>query len=75
MCWVVYHTAYDDAFRDRLPYDVTCVELDEGPRLLTNVTDSEAGRNLALGARVSLQIEYEGELALARFKLAPDRGP
>lgn len=67
--WVVYHTAYDEAFKDRLPYDVTCVELDEGPRLLTNVPNSEAGRRLALGAPVELAIEHEGDLALARFRL------
>ncbi len=74
--WVVYHTAYDDAFRDRLPYDVTCVELDEGPRLLTNVIDGEAGRRLSLGARVTVAIEREGDLALARFRLdAPDPSP
>lgn len=69
--WVVYHTAYDPAFKDRLPYDVTCVELAEGPRLLTNVVDSDAGRRLSLGAPVQLAIEYEGDLALARFRLTP----
>ncbi|MBL8570716.1 MAG: Zn-ribbon domain-containing OB-fold protein [Phreatobacter sp.] len=68
--WVVYHTAYDAAFKDRLPYDVTCVALDEGPRILTNVIDSDAGAKLRIGARVSLCIEHEGELALARFRLA-----
>lgn len=71
--WVVYHVAYDDAFRDRLPYDVTCVELSEGPRILTNVVDSHGGTRLRIGSRVRLCIEYEGDLALARFKLAdPD---
>jgi len=71
--WIVYHTAYDEAFRDRVPYDVTLVELDEGPRLLTNVVDSDAGRALSIGARVRLKIEREGDLALARFQL--DCGP
>jgi uncharacterized OB-fold protein len=70
--WVVYHTAYDEAFKDRLPYDVTCVELDEGPRLLTNIVDSEAGRRLRIDARVQLCIEHEGDLALARFRLESD---
>jgi uncharacterized OB-fold protein len=67
--WVVYHTAYDEAFKDRLPYDVTCVELAEGPRLLTNVVDSDAGRRLAIDVTVHLAIEREGDLALARFRL------
>jgi len=35
--WVVYHTAYDPAFKERLPYNVAIVELDEGPRLMTNL--------------------------------------
>lgn len=69
--WVVYHTAYHEAFKDRLPYNVTCVELDEGPRLLTNVVGSDAASALAIDARVSLCIEHEGALAVARFRLAP----
>lgn len=72
--WVVYHKAYHDAFADRVPYDVTLVELDEGPRLLTNVVDSDAGRALSVGARVELKIEREGDLALARFRLARGGG-
>jgi uncharacterized protein len=70
LSWVVYHIAYHEAFKDRIPYDVTLVELDEGPRLLTNVVDSGAGRRLRLGSVVHLAIEHEGSLALARFKLA-----
>ncbi len=72
--WVVYHKAYHDAFADRVPYDVTLVELDEGPRLLTNVVDSDAGRALAVGVPVELKIEREGDLALARFRLARNGG-
>lgn len=66
--WVVYHVAYDEAFKDRIPYNVSCVVLDEGPRILTNIVD--AGSRLAIAAPVSLCIEFEGDLALARFKLA-----
>ena len=73
--WVVYHTAYHDALKDRLPYDVTLVELDEGPRLLTNIVDSRAGAALRIGARVVLAIEQEGETALARFRLAESKRP
>ena len=67
--WVVYHHAYAEHLAARIPYDVTLVELDEGPRLLTNVVDSDAGRRLSIGARVSLAIEEEGGIALARFRL------
>jgi uncharacterized OB-fold protein len=66
--WVVYHTAFHEAFADRLPYNVALVELDEGPRLITNMVD----RNdlLRPDARVCLQIERDQGLALPRFRLA-----
>jgi len=35
--FVVYHVAYDAAFENDLPYVVADVELEEGPRLLTNI--------------------------------------
>ena len=68
--WVVYHIAYHEAFKDRVPYDVTIVELEEGPRLLSNIIDSQAGSALGVGIKVELAFEQEGELALARFRLA-----
>ena len=37
--WVVFHQAYFASFTDDLPYNVTEVELEEGPRLLTNLVD------------------------------------
>lgn len=73
--WVVYHVAYHEAFKDRLPYDVTLVELDEGPRLLTNIVDSRGGSALSADARVRLEVQREGEIALARFRLAGGGDP
>jgi uncharacterized protein len=66
--WVVYHTAYHEAFASRLPYNVALVELEEGPRLITNMVDAPAA--LTGDAPVVLQIEREGGVALARFRLA-----
>jgi uncharacterized OB-fold protein len=71
--WVIYHTAYHEAFKQRLPYNVACVELDEGPRLLTNIIGADAPAALAIDARVALSIEHEGDLAVARFRLASPR--
>ena len=67
--WVVYHTPYHPAFEGRLPYNVALVQLEEGPRLLTNVVDPNGA--LVADAPVELKIEQEGEAALARFRLAP----
>lgn len=66
--WVVYHRAPNPAFTDRVPYNVALVELDEGPRLVTNLlgTESVAPR---IEAPVVLEVQVDGGLALARFRL------
>jgi uncharacterized OB-fold protein len=65
--WVVYHTAFHEAFADRVPYNVALVELDEGPRLITNIVDTHD--KLRADARVALQIDRDDGLALARFRV------
>jgi uncharacterized OB-fold protein len=65
--WVIYHHAYHEAFKDRLPYNVALVELDEGPRLITNIVNPQAG--IAAEKPVTLKIEDEHGVALARFAL------
>jgi uncharacterized OB-fold protein len=67
--WVVYHVAFHPDFRERLPYNVALVELDEGPRLITNIIDDSA--LLQAEARVTLVKPEAGAAALARFKLVP----
>jgi uncharacterized OB-fold protein len=37
--WIVVHQRYNRAFEPDLPYNVTIVELAEGPRLVTNLVD------------------------------------
>jgi len=47
----VYHRAFDAAFRPALPYNVALVELDSGPRMISNVLG--VGRaTLSVGLRV-----------------------
>lgn len=67
--WVVYRRAYAPHLKDRIPYNVAIVALDEGPRLLTNITDSATGEGLSLGAAVDLTIEEDDGLHLPRFRL------
>jgi uncharacterized OB-fold protein len=67
--WVVYHHAYHEEFRDRLPYNVTLVELDEGPRLITNIINPEHGGGIEAERPVQLHIEDEHGVALAKFAL------
>lgn len=66
--WVVYHTAVHPSFADRLPYNVAVVELDEGPRLITNINAPED--QLAIERAVVLSIEQESGVSVPRFGLA-----
>ncbi len=48
--WCIYHHAYNDAFTVALPYNVALVELDSGPRVISNVLN--AGSPIRIGDRV-----------------------
>lgn len=68
--WVVYHRPYHPAFAGRVPYNVVVAELEEGPRLITNVVGIEADAGLAIGVPLELAVEHEGDVPVSRFRLA-----
>ena len=68
--WVVYHVAFHPAFANRLPYNVAVVELDEGPRLISNVVGVADAETLKIDQRLKLVIEDEDGTAVARFSTA-----
>lgn len=72
--WVVYHKAYHPYFESKIPYNVSVVELAEGPRLLTNVVTGDHA-DLDIGLPVELMIQEEAGLMLARFRLPADGAP
>ena len=49
--FVVYHRVYHPAFEGEVPYVVALVELDEGPRMLTNIVGVAPG-NVCCDMRV-----------------------
>jgi uncharacterized OB-fold protein len=49
--YCVYHRAFDAAFRGAVPYNVALVELDSGPRMISNVLQIERA-DLRVGLRV-----------------------
>ena len=65
--WVVFYIAYHKAFEGRLPYNVAIIELDEGPRLISNVVGLSEPNVLRIDQPVVLRIEREGDFALPRF--------
>ena len=61
----------EGAYRDGGPYVLAYVELDEGPRLMTNIVEAEAGA-LAVGLPVEVTFHDTGEgSALPRFRPRP----
>ncbi|MGI8551758.1 MAG: Zn-ribbon domain-containing OB-fold protein [Dehalococcoidia bacterium] len=67
--YIIVHQRYDPSFAGDLPYNVTIVELEEGPRFVTNVVDC---RNEDLRIGMPLLITYQ--VATEEFTL-PKFGP
>lgn len=65
--WVRFHIAYHPAFKERVPYNVAIVELEEGPRLISNLVG--VGEP-AIERALRLVIEQEAGVSLPRFALA-----
>ena len=66
--WVVFHQSYFKGFEGEIPYNVAEVELEEGPRLMTNLV-GVANDDIRSGMKV--EIAYDDvteELALAKFR-------
>jgi uncharacterized OB-fold protein len=64
-----YMTSFDPQWTD-VPYNVTVVELQEGPRLVTNIEGVEFGQ-LRIGQTVqALIVPLSGDVGLLRFVLS-----
>lgn len=64
--YAVMHQAYHPAFE--VPYAVVVVELDEGPRMLTNLVGVPPG-NVAIGMPVVVTFEdVTAEVSLPKFR-------
>jgi uncharacterized OB-fold protein len=66
--WVVYHTAFHPAFKERLPYTVAIVELDEGPRLISNIVAIDDPESLVIDQPLELVFEREGDVAIPCYR-------
>nr|WP_276203750.1 OB-fold domain-containing protein [Pseudarthrobacter sulfonivorans] len=67
--WVTYHRSTIPEFSDKVPYNVSIVELVEGPRLISRVVNWRAV-NLALGLPLQLQIDPQDGEPITEF-IAP----
>jgi len=66
--WVLYRSAHHPAFESRVPYNVAIVELDEGPRMISNILCDESALRADMPLR--LRIEAQDDYAVARFEPA-----
>lgn len=72
LCHLVFHQVYHAAWRDDVPYSVIQVQLDEGPRIFSNVEDPthrDIETNL-VGRSVEAVFETVAEgIGLHRFRI------
>lgn len=64
--FTVMHRAPLSDFAGSVPYVVALVDLDEGPRMMTNIVGSNA-RGVAIGERVRVSFEQRGEHRVPQF--------
>lgn len=63
----VYEHCYNQAFRDDIPYNVVLVELDAGPRMMSNLV-GVPNEDVTVGMRVSGEFDQvDDDLTLLRF--------
>jgi hypothetical protein len=65
--FVVFRRSYHPAFRDAIPYAVAIVELDEGPRMVTRLTDVDV-KDVRVGMPVELAMTAFGDVRLPLFR-------
>jgi hypothetical protein len=71
--YCVYEHCYDETFRDALPYVVALVELDAGPRLITNVVAPP--QDIRVGMAVDAVFEVVADdAAVVRFRPVSQEG-
>lgn len=69
----VFHQVYFEAFRDRVPYGVVIVELEEGVRVYSNLTGTENTMDMPIGAALEAEFEDISDGAtLLKFRPARD---
>ncbi len=65
--FAVMHQKYHPAFFDELPYNLAVVELDEGPRLSTNLVGVK-NDDIRVGMPVMVDFEKYEDVALPKFR-------
>ena len=68
--FVVYRVSYHPSYANNIPYDVAVIQLDEGPRMESNVTGGKM-EDLKVGIPVEVYFDdVTPEVSLPRFRPA-----
>jgi uncharacterized OB-fold protein len=67
--FAVMHQKYHPAFFPELPYNLAVVELEEGPRISTNLVDVR-NEDIRVGMPVKVAFERYDDVALPKFRPA-----
>jgi uncharacterized OB-fold protein len=67
--FVSYHRAWHPSYEGKTPYNVSLVDLDEGPRLISNVIDCPHDQ-VKIGMPVQVVYEDNEEYTLPKFRPA-----
>lgn len=65
---LIFHQAYNPAWKDRLPYNVVLVQLEEGPRMISNLLPL-GSQDFTVGMAVVVDFDREGDFVIPRFRL------
>ena len=66
--WVTYNRAMSPEFESIVPYTITLVELDEGPRVYSRLVETPIDE-LRIGVGVELACKQTGDRVLGCFRL------
>lgn len=65
---VVFHQVYNAAFKEDVPYNVSLIQLEEGPRMFSNVTGI-APSDVKVGQAVKVTFEKRTEaISIPKFR-------
>lgn len=67
---IVFHQVYHPAFADDVPYNVSLIQLDEGPRMLSNVTGIAPSEVRVGDSVVAVFDAVTDTISIPRFRLA-----
>ena len=66
--FTIFRVAFHKAFKDKLPYTVAVIELDEGPKLVSNIVDTPLNE-VKIGKKVEVTWDSYGNTFLPKFKV------